>query len=1066
MKLPDFSIRRPKLTIVLMIILILLGSISLTRLPMQLFPDIEAPVAAVATSYPGAGPQEVVNDVTAELEEDLGTVSGLEDMTSQSTEGSSLIILEFDWDTDIEDVENEIITTMNQAELPDGAENPNFLQFDPSMFPAVQLGIYEQDQSVTEFQDDVSEIQRELTRVEGVADVSESGSLTEEYQIQLDSDELEEANISQEDVVDTIQGHDVAMPGGVIEEEDENISTRVLHELTSEEDISSLVVSADPDTGDDITLDDVAAVSLESEDQEVITRANQEEALQMDMMLEEDADTTQVTSDFNEELDELLAEEQYEDLEVITLYSEGDFIEDAIDSVFMALIGGGLLAMATLFVFLRNLKTPLIIGIAIPLSVIVTFALFFFADITLNMMTLGGLALGIGMLIDNSIVVVENIYRHLSMKKTPKEAASDGTNEVAGAITASTLTTVAVFLPIVFVTGLVGDLFAPLGITVAFSLFASLIVALTIVPMIASRTLSPPREEIEERRWNSGFYKRVELSVEWVLKRRALVLVLTVLLLVAGAAGLTTVGTDLIPDSDEGTFIIEVEEEHGTPLAQTEETVIDIENELEEHDEIDHFLSTVGETSEQQAVMTSESHMAEVYVTMVPGGERDMTTIEFIEDIESEIEGTNDDADIQLMEMAQAGFGEPNTYSFNINDPDEQRLEDVSEELVEELEDENIINSADTSLEETAPELQIFIDEEDAQEEGMAPAQIAEIVSSAGTGETATTITDEDDDVYDVIVQYEDELTESVENFEELSFQNGDGDYITLADVADIEEGETTAGINRADTIPSVEFDVVYESDASLGEASIVIEEVVDDVDLHDDAEFVIGGDTDMMDEAFENMIMALALGLIFMYLVMVAQFESFKFPFVVMFTVPLSIIGVMLALTATQTPISVIAFIGIIVLAGIVVNNAIVLVDYINQRKRSGMDTFTAIVYGVKVRTRPILINALTTILGVSLLALGIGEGSETQQPMAIVVIGGLASSTLLTLFVIPVVYSLFDSETRSMNKKFMTPDGEIIYKRDIMGREQAPKDNNDPKELPEYTDSNNNTDQKKEDD
>ncbi|MBB5173658.1 multidrug efflux pump subunit AcrB [Texcoconibacillus texcoconensis] len=515
MNVSDFSIQRPKFTVVIMILLILLGTVSFTRLPLQLFPDIEAPVAAVATSYPGAGPEEVLNDITDPLERDLSTISGLNNISSQSIEGSSMIILEFSWDMSIRDIENEIVTTINQTNLPDGANTPAFLRFDPSMMPNVQLAVSSDEDDVTAFQDLVFDLQRELTRVQGVADISESGSLIENYEVTLDQESLEDAGTTQDQVVQTIQSHNITMPGGIIRNGERNITTRVMSELTSAEDIEELVIGIDRESGEQIVIGDIATVSLETEAQEVITRLNQEPALQLSMSQESDANTTQVSNALNDRLNELLAEEQYADLYVATLYDEGEFIQEAVDNVLLAITSGGVLAMVVLFAFLRNLKTPLIIGIAIPFSIIVTFALFFFTDISLNMLTLGGLALGIGMIVDNSIVVVENIFRHLSMKKEPKQAASEGTKEVAGAITASTLTTASVFLPMVFVTGMVGDLFVPLSLAVTFSLFASLFVALTVVPMVASRLLKMPRENREEIRQESRFIQFMEQSGHW-----------------------------------------------------------------------------------------------------------------------------------------------------------------------------------------------------------------------------------------------------------------------------------------------------------------------------------------------------------------------------------------------------------------------------------------------------------------------------------------------------------------------------------------------------------------------
>ncbi|AXF56713.1 efflux RND transporter permease subunit [Salicibibacter kimchii] len=1038
MKISNFSIRKPKFTIVIMLLFLIIGIVSLTRLPLDLFPEVEAPVAAVATSYEGAGPEEVLNDVTEELEGELSATSGLEDMQSQSAEGSSIIIMEFSQDTSLDDVETDIVSTITQANLPDDAGQPSFIQFDPSMLPSIQLAVSANGDEVGDFQDDALDLRQELSRVDGVADINEAGSLTELYEVTLDQDELDDANVEQSDIVDMIQGHDVAVPGGVVEDEDRNITTRVLSELTDREDLEELVVSLDPETGDDITLDDVATISFTTEDEDAITRVNQDAAMQFSVMQESDANTTQVEQAFNDEMTELLQEEAYEDLSAVTLYSEGEFIQDAVNNVAVMLVSGGVLAMVVLFAFLRNLKTPLIIGISMPFSLIVTFALFYFADMSLNMLTLGGLALGVGMLLDNSIVVIENIYRHLSMRKSPKQAAYEGAKEVGTAITAATLTTIAVFLPVVFITGLVGDLFAPLALAVSFSILASLFVALTIVPMIASRVLRMPSENTEEeRQQNSRLIGFVEKGAKWALRRRFVVVTLTLFFFVIGVYGLTTAGLEFMPDADEGSFMVEVEHDFGTQLDQTEETVAEIEEEIDDHPEIDHYMSTIGSSAMEEG-LSEESHIAEIMVNMVPVNDRDMNSMEFSEMVESDLENIDTDAEIDVNVMSQAAMGDPNTFVFSINDPDRERLGETADDLVDELEEETEINQVDTSLEDTAPELQVLINEDDAREEGLVPAQIAESVNAQTMGVTATTIQSNENSLYEVNVRGEDELTESVENFESLTIQNEDGESISLSDVADIEEGEEPATIERADGVSSVEFDVTYGSGYNLGDISPLVEDVVADYELNDEAEFVVGGDQEMLDDAFNSMVLAFVLGVTFVYLVMVAQFESFKYPFVIMFTVPFFVIGVMLALTITQTPVSIVALIGMLVLTGIVINNAIVLVDYTNQKKEKGMRAYDALVTSVRDRARPILIMAISTILAVTPLSLGIGEGAEIQQPMAVVVIGGLISSTFLTLFVIPVIYSFVDPEIRNMNKKYVTTEGDIVYARDLPPKQE----------------------------
>ncbi|PTL38839.1 efflux RND transporter permease subunit [Alkalicoccus saliphilus] len=1056
MRIWDFSIKRPKFTIVIMAVLLLLGTVSLTRLPVQLLPDVEAPAAAVVTNYPGAGPNEVLNDVTEPLEDDLSNISGLNQLTSQTQEGSSIVIMEFSFDTSIEDVENDIITTINQTELPDDAGQPNFLKFDPSMFPSMQLAVSSQEDDITDFQDDVSDLQREMERVEGVASVDESGTIDEEYEVVLDLDTLEDNGLTQQDIVDAIQGSDMSMPGGTIvdEEEEETITTRLLSEISSIEELEDIEVVENPETEETITVGDAADAALTEEDRDVITRLNQDDSIQLDVMFETEADTSATADKVRDELDAQLEEDEFEDLTTALLYDEGEFIDEAISSVMLSLIGGGILAMVLLFAFLRNLKTPLIIGIAIPFSVITTFALFFFTNISLNIMTIGGLALGIGMLVDNAVVVIENIYRHLSMGKKPRQAAADGTREVAGAITASTLTTASVFLPIVFVTGIVGDLFAPLAITVAFSLLASLFSAVTIVPMIASRILTAPEEDVEAKRKEKPYMKRLAAASWWTLKHRVAVLLITLATLAAGVLGLMTTGVDFLPDSDEGTFLVEVEHEEGTLLARTQETMEAIEEELDDYAEVDTYLSTAG-SSAVEGGMTTSSHIGEIIVTMVDAPDRDVTSFEFIEDIEGDIEAADNDAEINVAAFAQAGFGgDPNTYSFSLQDDDDERLVEGAEEVIDLLEDETDVRQVDSSEDDTAPELQVIVDRDAAADEGMAPSQIGAAVSDATGGVNAGTLELEEDNALPVIVRYPGEVLGSIEEFNNILIPDQEGGFIELSEVTESEEGETPGMINRADQERTIDIDVVYASDLSLQEAGVIVEDAVDEADLASDTEFIVGGDQELLDDVIADMVLAFMLGLAFIYLVMVAQFESFKYPLIVMFTVPLFIIGVMLSLTVTQNPLSVMVFIGIIVLAGIVVNNAIVLVDYINQQKEKGIPTADSIVRGVQDRSRPILITALTTIFGVVPLALGFGEGTELIQPMGIVIIGGLISSTLLTLFVIPVLYSFFDKTTRNMNKKYVTPDGEVVYQRDLDQRraEEPSADSDEPFEVEAY--------------
>lgn len=1032
MKLSDFSIRRPKFTVVVMIILMLLGGVSLTQLPLQLMPNVQPPIAAVATTYQGAGPEEVKEDVTIPIESELSSINGLTNIQSQSQESSSVVILEFGYDMTIDDVENDITKAMEAADLPDQAGDPSFLEFDISMMPSIQMAVSSSGENVAEYQGQVRDLISDLENIEGVASITENGSVVEEIQVNLDIDAISEYGLSQSDVASLIEANDISIPNATIidEEAGNSISTRTVSTIDGVEELRELVITDLPD-GEALTLNEIADVSIENQDSNSITRLNQEDAMSIDVMLASDANASNVNSEFNEVLNEKLEEDEFSNLNVETLYDEGEFIDIAIDSVYTALIIGAILAMVILFAFLRNLKAPLIIGLAIPFSVITTFALLFFTDISINLMTLGGLTLGIGLLVDNSVVVIENIYRHLSMGKNPKKAASDGTKEVASAIIAATLTTGAVFLPVVFVSGLVGQLFTPLAITVVFSLFASLFIALTVVPMLASRILDAPEENLEAVRSERSYMKVLGRFSRWTLNHRVIVLLVTALLMVLGIFGIYTKGMTLMPESDEGAFTIEVEKEQGTIYQDTLETVESIEAELEDHSEIDIYLSNIGST--QPMSMSEEMNKANITATLVSPDERSVTTNDFISSIEQDIESLDESADINVIPMSQSGMSsEPNTMTFSISDDNSERLEESEEIIIEELEADSQIEEVASTREDMVEELQVVVDREAARSNGLQPAQIGSALYEASNGiETSTVETNED--FLSIVVKYPSAFLESAENFESIEIPNAEGEFVEISEVADLEEAEMLPLITRADSEETSELTVTYSSSMSLNQAGPYVEDLLESADYSDETSYSIGGDLEMLTDALPQMLLALILGIIFIYLVMVAQFESFKHPFIVIIAMPLSIIGVMAALFITDSPLSVVSFVGIIMLLGIVVNNSILLVDYTNQQKEKGMSTLEALELSVLHRFRPIVITVLTTALGMLPLAMGIGEGGDMIAPMGTVVIGGLLSSTVFTLFVIPIFYSYIDKETRNMHKKYMTPDGQVITQKEI---------------------------------
>src|SRR5690606_3586046 len=430
-------------------------------------PELNPPIGVVVTNYPGASPTEVSEKVTKPLEANLSTLPGIKSIQSNSQEGSNFILLEFDWSTNIDDVQTDIMQRIVQTPIPDDSNNPRFLKFDPSQFPILQLSLRSSDPDA-DVRVVAEELETELRQTDGVASVNISGSLIEEIQIELDQAELEERGLQQSDVVQLIQANNISLPGEPIETEDgRNLTTRIISTLTSVEEIRDLILTIDPIDGNNVTIADVAEVNVSERESNSETRANEEPAVLLSALQESQANTAEVSDAFQERLDELLSEERFEGVQADVLFDQGDYVKLAIGNIGQTLILGGIFAMLVLFFFLRGIKSPIIIGVAIPYSVIVTFVLMFFADFALNILTLGALALGIGMLVDNAIVVIENIERHLAMGKNSKKAASEGAREVSGAIIASTLTTVAVFIPVIFISGLIGEIFFEFALTIS-----------------------------------------------------------------------------------------------------------------------------------------------------------------------------------------------------------------------------------------------------------------------------------------------------------------------------------------------------------------------------------------------------------------------------------------------------------------------------------------------------------------------------------------------------------------------------------------------------------------------
>ena len=1005
MNIAKIAVKRPVTTIMMMLVVLLLGVVSLTGLRLELMPNINPPVVAIMTTYPGAGPEEVAETVTKPIEEAVGTSAGLEMLQSQSSSNSSLVIAQYTWGTNISEVREDLSTLLGMVQLPSNAMDPMIIKFDPTMLPVIQIAISNGD-DLTHLQSLVEDmIVPQLQSIPGVASVNTVGGIEEEIVVTLNEEKLSQYSLSQQQIVQLIKGNNLTMPGGVIEEAHEKLNFRVLAKVETIEQLAALPVSVSMgDFGPDVvTLEEVADVSLAQKDVTSISKTNGQESILLTIQKEASGDTVRISSQVQDRLTDI--QESYPELSVFVAMDQGEIIEMSVSNVLKALMYGGIFAILVILLFLRSIKATIIVGIAIPFSIVSTFVMMYFAGISLNILSLGGLALGVGMLVDNAIVVLENIYSHLAKNKSRKEAAIRGAAEVAGAVTASTLTTLAVFLPIVFVGGLVGDMFKELSFTVAFSLIASLAVSLTVVPAFSGFLLNP--EKVKQKK-EFRLYKNI---INWVLSHRLITLIITVVVFVGSLALLPQIGTEFIPTQDEGTFTINVKLDEGTTIDRTLEVIEGIEQELLSNEDVHLFTSSVGGGG---MFTTGSENEGNITVNLVRREDRTKETTEIMADVEKSTSNWGDIAELTFAETnsMEAMTGSANQIDVQILGNDRSQIEMYTEQLANRLLEKDEITSVSTSIEEAVPEYQYNVDKDAAFKHGLTAAQVGMFINESLQGNIAATIFDTD-----IRVRKAD-VSNSIEAVENLMIVSPIGHPVALKDIGEVVRGEGPITIVRENQQELVQLTAAYEGQ-DMGTVSRIVQttinELIDELEI-DTNKYTIktAGGAEMMDEAFRSLTIAILLAIAFVYMVMASQFESLRQPFIIMFTLPLAIIGVILGLFVSGSAFGITAFLGVIILVGIVLNNAIVYVDYTNQLRSKGLSTQEALVEAGLTRLRPIVMTALTTILGLLPLALGTGEGTEMQAPMAIAVIGGLLTSTLLTLIVIPVIYSLISSKDK----------------------------------------------------
>ena len=1017
MRLTELSVDRPVTVTIGVFVAILLGAVSLSRLAIDLLPEFNFPIAAVATSYEGAGPAEVESLVTRPIEEVMTTASGATSISSISSRGSSVVLVEFSWGTDMNFATLELREKVDLVKplLPDGAGDPRVLKFDPSASPILQFGMggpYPLSQ-LKAIAEDI--VKSRLERIEGVASVSIVGGTEEQVQVLIDPSLMRAYQISFDTVRQALQAANLNLPGGRISAGDREFTVRTTGEFESPEQIGEVRIPTP--SGGVVRLSDVAEVRLAQSDLQQITRLNGEPSLGIEVLKETGSNTVQVARRVYEAVAALEAE--LGDIRFVTVADESQFIEDSIGSVQGNAVFGGLLAMAILYVFLRNLTVTAIIATSIPISIIVTFVLMYFSGMTLNMLSLGGLALGVGMLVDNAIVVLENIFRHHQLGSPPRKAAVEGTSEVGAAVIASTLTTVAVFVPVIFVQGFASQLFRDLSLAVSFSLAASLSVALTLIPLLASRWIKsahagmPVADGAVDPSLYAGrvlkvVYAVYERLIRATLRHKALVLSGAAVIFVGSLYFATSISREFIPNFDVGQVQVEVELPRGSSLEATDRAVRAVEEYVAGLPYIDSVFASAG--------TEDAPDVGNLTILLVPRSERRLSTAEAAEAIRDRF---RDFTGAQIRVSAVSGMpggglsGAP--VQVELRGDDMSVLEQTAGRVAELIRRIPGTRDITTSLEATRPELQVRVNRRRATDYGVSVAQIASAVRTAIEGTTATILRTGNEEI-DVVVRLPESRRRNIADLLQVPISTPFG-VIPLSEVADVEEAESPLSIQRTDQVRVV---AVYAHVAGR-----VIGDVMDDIrremarfDLPPGVEVQYGGDDEFMRDAFDDPGFALILSVILVYAVLAAQFESFIHPLAIMFSVPFALVGVVWSLYFTGHTLNAASIIGVILLVGVVVNNSIVLVDFVNQLRARGESLVSAVVLAGKTRLRPILMMTSTTVLGMIPLALGIGEGSEVQAPMAVVVVGGLSFSTVLTLLVVPTAYAALDSLTSRLRR------------------------------------------------
>jgi HAE1 family hydrophobic/amphiphilic exporter-1 len=1024
MSIPRLAIHRPVTMFMLSGVIVLLGTISLLRLPVDLMPDITYPSVTVRVGYVGVGPLEMEELVTRPIEQAMSAVAGLERLESTSQEGSSRVTLNFAWGTDLNEAADDVRNRLDRVRgrLPEQADAPVMFKFDANASPIMGVGVEAADAGFDRVAlREIAEhdLSPRMERVPGVAAVSVEGGLRRQIHVELSKEKIRALNLPVDRVISLLRSENQNTPVGEIDEGDITYLVRSQGQFENLQQIRDMVVMTRE--GVPVYLKDIAEVKDATEDLRSFTRINGRPGIRMRVTKQSGQNTVEIANSVRAEIERINRE--MPTLRLSVLDDSSIFINRSIAAVKEAATLGAILVVAIIFLFLRNVRSTIIICTSIPISIIGTFALLYFAGYTLNTMTFGGLALGVGMIVDASIVVLENTFRHMEHGKDRMQAAIDGSEEVWSAILASTLTHIAVFVPLLFLTGVSSILFKQLSIVVMFSLTMSLFVAVTIVPVLCSRLLKLP-PPVEQR---TGLGGRLYTASERILDRmdrsysrliaralqhRPTVLGTGALMIVAAFLILPTIGFELMPATDEGEVQVTAELPVGTRIERAQDVAARLESLLPEFVKESESIITQAGGGGFGGGAASRTNAT---IRLVPKTERTRSSEQIAQELNRQLAGIIPGAIIttrasggnQQMTRLLGGGGE-SRLSLEIRGDDlgeAQRIATAAKAIMDRVPE---VRNARVGRDDGRPELALQIDRPKAAILGLSVNNIASSIQTS-VGGTQAAFFRQGGNEYPIVVRLREEDRQRVEDINDILVNTPQGQVLQAKNLLALRNQSGPTEIQRKNQERILR--VSAEPEVTLSDAVKAVNARLPEIRVGQDFAVGFGAEVEQQAEAFKQLQAVLILAILLVYAVMASQYESLRDPFIIMFSVPLAAIGVVAALKLTGTTFSLQAYIGVIMLAGIVVSNAILLVDYTNiLRRRDHMPLREAVETAGRTRLRPILMTTLATILGLVPMSLGIGEGAELQAPLARVVIGGLTASTLITLVFVPTVYTIFE--------------------------------------------------------